>query len=166
MVLYMLQPFRSSLILEKHLTKEMTDQCLFLSLSNDLMRPPFYVFFPRFALKHHIHASEPLKQSVESSFIIFVFFNCSNSLSSSSNSACHLSHSELKSCCSRSTPSKISSPSSLCTGCHLLPTLPKKSWGFKKVGAIWNRVNSHWALISYLSLECLNLKQHVRQMKR
>ena len=116
-------------------------------------------------------ASHPCKWAIKTVCRVFIhnfrFFNCnSNSLSSSSNSACHLSHSELKSCCSRSTPSKISSPSSLCTGCHLLPTLPKKSWGFKKVGAIWNRVNSHWALISYLSLECLNLKQHVRQMKR
>ena len=142
----------------------MTDQCLFLSLSNDLMRPPFYVFFPRFALKH-LPCKWAIKKSLTSSFIIFLELQQLNSLSSSSNSACHLSHSELKSC-SRSTPSKISSPSSLCTGCHLLPTLPKKSWGFKKVGAIWNRVNSHWALISYLSLECLNLKQHVRQMKR
>ena len=33
------------------------------------MRPPFYVFFPRFALKHHFHASEPLKKSLSRVFI-------------------------------------------------------------------------------------------------
>ena len=128
----------------------MTDQCLFLSLSNDLMRPPFYVFFPRFALKH-LPCKWAIKKSLTSSFIIFLELQQLNSLSSSSNSACHLSHSAR----GQPLPAQLLLPPSqcsLCTGCHLLPTLnPKKgesNFQEKKGGGHMELLNSHWALIS------------------
>ena len=129
------------------------------------MRPPFYVFFPRFALKHHFHASEPLKKSLSRVFIhnfqlqqqkqqFVIKFKFSLSLEPFGAAA----EKQLE-----VNPFDNLLPQLIM---HRLPSVAnftQEKLGFQEGGG--HMEHSHWALISYLSFELETTRATNEEMK-